>query len=121
MTDPLFIADQWVQEAMFGRTATLIAMIAIAALGARMLTGNIDRRSAVSTIIGCFLISGAATVGAEISGAETPQPDSTATESPRQTPLSQRPDSNADPYAGAAPLVRPMSKDEYRANNQTNE
>jgi type IV secretory pathway VirB2 component (pilin) len=63
---PLLAALHWLQDTALGTIATMIAIIAIAAIGLLLLTGRIDWRRGVTTIIGCFVLFGAPTIAAGI-------------------------------------------------------
>lgn len=109
-------AVAWVERLVVGSIATSVAVLAIATLGALLLTGRSDWRQAFRTIVGCFIVFGASGIvggllGTNSSGAEsvsiTPPPP--VTSEPR---VSGRP---YDPYAGAALIRRPLSKEELRS------
>ncbi|MFA5962389.1 MAG: TrbC/VirB2 family protein [Sphingomonas sp.] len=65
----LVSAVNWLQGALLGTVATTIATIAIAAVGLLMLTGRIDRRRGVATILGSFILFGATTIVAGLRSA----------------------------------------------------
>jgi type IV secretory pathway VirB2 component (pilin) len=52
-------AVEWVQGLLLGTVATSVAVIAVAATGFLMLSGRIDARRGLITIIGCFILFGA--------------------------------------------------------------
>jgi type IV secretory pathway VirB2 component (pilin) len=98
-------AVDWVQDALLGTVATSAAVIAVATIGLLMLSGRINARRGLVTIIGCFILFGAPAIarGFRSVGAET---EITETEPPAPPPLIIPPAPaklNAfDPYAGAS-------------------
>lgn len=56
----------WLQGTLLGTVATVVAVIAVAAVGFMMLTGRINWRYGVTVIIGCFILFGAASIVAGI-------------------------------------------------------
>lgn len=110
---PLVAAMQWLQATMLGTVATIIAVIAVAGVGALMLTGRLDGRRGATVVFGCFVLFGAANIAAGIRGSlngeelvyhPLPPPPVPATVVP---PLRPKPPPSFDPYAGAAP-ARPQ-------------
>lgn len=104
-------AVAWVQAALTGTIASSIAVIAIAAVGVGMMSGRIDMRRAVITVLGCFVVFGAPSVAAgilEAAGAganNAPDVASGVVEEPAQLPqIASQP--AYDPYAGAAMPVQ---------------
>jgi type IV secretion system protein VirB2 len=59
-------AVRWLQGTLLGTVATVIAVIAIAAVGFLMLTGRINWRYGATVILGCFILFGAASIVAGI-------------------------------------------------------
>lgn len=98
-------AGWWVQHLLLGSIATIVAVLAIAATGAAMLTGRIDVRRGAMVIIGCFLLFGAPTIAAGLYAALTGTVvDPTIQKSlptPNAPPVQKSTDPY-DPYAGAA-------------------
>jgi type IV secretory pathway VirB2 component (pilin) len=107
--DAITSAIAWLEGALLGTVATVVAVLAIASVGFLMLSGRIDVRRAAQVIFGCFIIFGASTIangilsglvrdGANAELAQSPQPpllpQSPAYPSSSATPY--------DPYAGAA-------------------
>lgn len=71
-TDPqgssvLVSAVNWLQ----GTVATVVAVIAVAAVGFMMLTGRVNWRHGAVVILGCFILFGAASIVAGIRSAAT--------------------------------------------------
>ena len=63
---PLISAVHWLQGTLLGTIATVIAVIAVAAVGFMMLTGRINWRYGATVILGCFILFGAASIVAGI-------------------------------------------------------
>jgi type IV secretory pathway VirB2 component (pilin) len=108
-SSPLLAAVLWVQGTLLGTTATVIATIAIAALGFLMLSGRLPVRRGMTAILGCFILFGASTMAASIraglAGVGDTPPAVPVAYVPPPTPVvppPQRPPQNADPFAGAA-------------------
>jgi type IV secretion system protein VirB2 len=55
-------AVHWLQGTLLGTVATVVAVIAVAAVGFMMLTGRINWRYGATVIIGCFILFGAASI-----------------------------------------------------------
>ncbi|HEX7823059.1 MAG TPA: TrbC/VirB2 family protein [Sphingobium sp.] len=62
-------AVNWLQGTLLGTFATVVAVIAVAAVGFMMLTGRINWRHGAVVILGCFILFGAATIVAGIRSA----------------------------------------------------
>lgn len=62
----LISAVEWLQGTLLGTLATVVAVIAVAAVGFLMLTGRINWRYGATVILGCFILFGAASIVAGI-------------------------------------------------------
>ncbi len=62
-------AVNWLQGTLLGTVATVVAVIAIAAVGFAMLTGRINWRHGAVVVLGCFIVFGAASIVAGIRAA----------------------------------------------------
>lgn len=62
----LVSAVGWLQSTLLGTIATVVAVIAVAAVGFLMLTGRINWRHGATVILGCFILFGAASIVAGI-------------------------------------------------------
>ena len=62
----LVSAVNWLSGTLLGTIATVVAVIAVAAVGFMMLTGRINWRYGVTVILGCFILFGAASIVAGI-------------------------------------------------------
>lgn len=67
----LVSAVQWLQGTLLGTVATVVAVIAVAAVGFMMLTGRINWRYGATVILGCFILFGAASIVAGIQSTAT--------------------------------------------------
>jgi len=64
-------AVNWLQGTLLGTVATVVAVIAVAAVGFMMLTGRVNWRHGAVVILGCFIVFGAASIVAGIRAAAT--------------------------------------------------
>jgi type IV secretion system protein VirB2 len=76
MADPagsgaIVSAVRWLQGTLLGTVATVVAIIAVAAVGMLMLTGRINWRYGATVILGCFILFGAASIVAGIHSTAT--------------------------------------------------
>jgi type IV secretion system protein VirB2 len=62
-------AVEWIQGTLMGTFATVVAVIAAAAVGFMMLTGRVNWRHGAVVILGCFILFGAASIVAGIRSA----------------------------------------------------
>ena len=62
-------AVEWLQSTLMGTVATVVAVIAVAAVGFMMLTGRVNWRHGAVVILGCFVLFGAASIVAGIRSA----------------------------------------------------
>lgn len=105
---PLLAAASWTQATLVGTMATLVAVIAVAAIGAMMLTGRVDLRRGLMVVLGCFVLFGASSIAAGIRSAISASdgaapPPVMASSSPPAPVLPPRPKpAHYDPYAGAS-------------------
>lgn len=75
-TDPagsgvLLSAMNWLQGTLLGTVATVVAVMAVAAVGFMMLTGRVNWRYGATVILGCFILFGASTIVAGIHSTAT--------------------------------------------------
>jgi type IV secretory pathway VirB2 component (pilin) len=101
----LISAVAWLQGTMLGTVATSVAVVAVAAVGALMLSGRIDWRRGATVIAGCFVLFGATSIVAGLQGvAENAVAGPyVPVDSPPPMPLrSPVPATVYDPYAGAS-------------------
>lgn len=95
----------WMQGAVLGTTATVVAVIAIAVVGLLMLTGRLELRRGVTVVLGCFVLFGVAGIATSLTGQSmaaeelsrvVPKSGPVGWGQPSPQPLSD------DPYAGAS-------------------
>lgn len=104
-SDGIGVAVRWIESLMLGSLATVIAVLAIAALGLLMLEGRLDRSQSARAILGCFVIFGAPLIATGLLGTITTAPSVTVRASAEAEvipPPPPRPPERYDPYAGAA-------------------
>lgn len=56
---PLLAAVTWFEQVLTGQIATAAAIVAIALVGFRMLSGDLSIRDGVRVVVGCFILFGA--------------------------------------------------------------
>ena len=66
---PIVAALAWLQGTLLGNVATMVAVMAVAAVGFLMLTGRMNWRFGATVIIGVFILFGAASIVAGIQSA----------------------------------------------------
>jgi type IV secretory pathway VirB2 component (pilin) len=101
----------WLQATLLGSVGTSIAIIAVAAVGFRMLTGRVHWRYGASVLVGCFILFGASTIAAGLRAAMEGRDVPVVAAPPPVVPppavaLPAAPPANADPFAGAAVPTR---------------
>jgi type IV secretion system protein VirB2 len=62
----LLSALNWLEGTLLGTIATVVAVIAVAAVGFMMLSGRINWRYGATVILGCFILFGASSIVAGI-------------------------------------------------------
>jgi type IV secretion system protein VirB2 len=67
----LVSAVSWLQGTLLGTIATVVAVIAVAAVGFMMLTGRINWRYGITVVLGCFILFGATSIVAGIHSTAT--------------------------------------------------
>lgn len=97
-------AAGWVAAMLTGSVGTIVALIAIAGVGARMLLGRLSIRSGVRVVLGCFILFGAPVIAQALAHLITRTPSTTTSQGqaamPPPIPTARTPD--RDPYAGAS-------------------
>lgn len=91
---------------MLGEIALGVCVIAVAFIGALMLTGRLPLREGARIVVGCFVLLGAPVIaagfvegGSGVIEATGPSPPVFA---PIESPRPDLPPANFDPYAGAS-------------------
>ncbi len=99
-------AADWVEALLTGSLATALGVIAIALVGFLALFGRLEVRRAITVVIGCFVLFGAADIArglldletsADVKSAPLPLPPT-----PPAPPSLPKPPVADDPFAGAA-------------------
>jgi type IV secretory pathway VirB2 component (pilin) len=105
----LVAAVGWLQGTLLGTVATTVAVIAVASVGFLMLSGRVSFRYGVTVIAGCFVLFGASSIVAGITGmagsGEAEVAQTYGAPSPMPTPMPSvavGPAAPYDPYAGAS-------------------
>jgi type IV secretory pathway VirB2 component (pilin) len=104
-SSPIAHGVDWLQGAALGGVATVIAVVAIAAVGLMMLSGRIELRRGVSVVLGCFILFGSTTLATAIAGAvngDTPPRAPAPGQLPSDLLPPSPPPNSYDPYAGAS-------------------
>ena len=99
---PLIEAAKWVEALLLGQVGTVVAILALAWVGALMLQGRLALRTGLRVVMGCFILFGAPIIAKGLAGVTRssvgevvyPEPDRMLGE--RSVP------EGFDPYAGAA-------------------
>lgn len=105
----LLAAANWTAQLVLGTLGTTLALLAVAILGLRMLSGRVSPRDGLQIILGCFVLFGAPAIAAGIM--KSVRADQDAWSGGRTAPAAVKLPSRAsdfDPYAGAAvPFSQP--------------
>lgn len=106
---PLAGGILWVQSAALGSAATIVAVIAVAAIGLLMLSGRLELRRGITVVTGCFILFGASGIAAALTGLggrpDVPARLPTGPDTgplPQQLPSPVAAPAAYDPYAGAS-------------------
>ena len=97
----------WIEQALLGTAATVVAIVAVAAIGATMLSGRLNLRRGATVILGCFILFGAPAIATGIlsalaTGQEMPAAPQVDVARPAPVVPAPPPPARAyDPYAGA--------------------
>lgn len=110
-SSPILAGVRWIQDTMLGEVASIVAIVAVAGVGAAMLTGRIELRRGLTVVLGCFLLFGASLVADGIRRAldmgvgdgSNPIVATITASAPPAVPVSHKPPD--DPYAGASVFV----------------
>ena len=100
----LVAAVVWLQATLLGTVATTVAVIGVASIGFRMLTGYLDLRRGATIICGCFILLGASSIAAGLASVANGLPPQTVAIAPPADPPPAIPveaPQSYDPYAGA--------------------
>jgi type IV secretion system protein VirB2 len=103
---PMVESSRWIEGVMLSEIALGLCVIAVALLGALLLTGRLPLREGARVVVGCFVLLGAPVIAAgfvaeqsaEVAPSDLPPPIAAPAESPRPN----LPPANFDPYAGTS-------------------
>lgn len=107
-SNALVAAAAWVQGTLLGTVATTVAVVAVASVGFLMLSGRVSFRYGTTVIAGCFVLFGATSIVAGITGVtgagwDVEQPYVAPPPKPSTSPsVAATPAPPYDPYAGAS-------------------
>ena len=63
---PIATALGWIESVLLGEVAVILCVLAVAFIGALMLTGRLPLRRGMMVIVGCFVLLGAPMIAAGI-------------------------------------------------------
>lgn len=103
---PMVESARWVENVLLGEFALGLCVIAVAFIGALMLTGRLPLREGMRVVVGCFVLLGSPMIATGLArggnrtleASSLPPPIAVQIEVPRPG----LPPSNFDPYAGAS-------------------
>ncbi len=99
-------AARWMERVMLGHIALGLCVIAVALIGALMLSGRLPLREGMRVLIGCFVLLGAPIIGSGLmqdrSGRDDNSPSRSQNSAETAVPRGDMPPANYDPYAGAS-------------------
>jgi type IV secretory pathway VirB2 component (pilin) len=106
-TQAISDAASWLQGTMLGSVATIVAVLAVAAVGVGLFAGRLNIRRGLTVVMGCFVLFGSAVIAhALMALVDTPASDRILVAAEAvPSPLSALPKSEPipyDPYAGAS-------------------
>jgi len=101
-------AVAWLEGTLLGSAATIVAVLAVSAIGFMMLAGRVNIRYGLTVVLGSFILFGASTIVAgllsSLSGGDRVASSRAAEAPPPMVapPAAPPPPANRDPYAGAS-------------------
>ncbi len=103
---PMVESARWMEGVLLGEIALGLCVIAVALVGALMLTGRLPLRESARIVVGCFVLLGAPVIAAGFVGdlsepnvASAPPPPVTV---PTESKRPDLPPADFDSYAGAS-------------------
>jgi hypothetical protein len=96
---------RWIESLVVGETAIGLCVIAVAFVGALMLSGRMPLREGMRVAMGCFVLLGAPTIAAGFVGGSKEVLEGSAPLQvlpPNEDPRPEPPPAHNDPYAGAS-------------------
>lgn len=93
----------WINGVLLGSLAVGLCVLAVAFIGALMLTGRLPLREGLRVVIGCFVLLGAPVIAAGFlwAGEDTSEPLPPLPVESEVAPRGDLPPANYDPYSGA--------------------
>lgn len=110
----LVLAGRWIEQALLGTIATVVAALAVSVVGLLLLQGRLPWRRAATVLTGCFVLFGSATIAKGIMDVVEEGGDTTPYSATGPTialppignmALPAQPEAY-DPYAGPSVFVR---------------
>jgi type IV secretory pathway VirB2 component (pilin) len=102
---PMVESARWIEGVMLGEIALGVCVIAVALIGALMLTGRLPLREGARVVVGCFVLLGAPVIAAGFVGGGSEVIEHSAptlVALPIEGLRPELPPANFDPYAGAS-------------------
>jgi len=103
---PMAESARWIEGLMPGEIALGVCGLAVAFIGALMLTGRLPLRDGARVMVGCFVLLGAPVIAAGFVGGRSGVFETRAPAPPVailiENPRPGLPPANFDPYAGAS-------------------
>lgn len=103
---PMVGSARWIEGVMLDEIGLGLCVIAVAFIGALMLTGRLPLREGVRVVIGCFVLLGAQAIAAGLIQGSGGRTDSSTLVPPiavvTEVPRAYMPPADYDPYAGAS-------------------
>lgn len=103
---PMVESAFWIEGVLLGEIALGLCVLAVALVGALMLTGRQPLRQGMRVALGCFVLLGAPVIAAGLiqgggrASESAPQPPSAVLQT--EAPRAALPPASFDPYAGAS-------------------
>ncbi|WP_298465668.1 TrbC/VirB2 family protein [uncultured Erythrobacter sp.] len=103
-TSPVASSIEWINGVLFGQIAIGLCVLAVAFVGALMLSGRLPLRGGIRVVLGCFVLLGAPVIAAGFMGAFKDRSWAVAAvpTAPTQSPRGDIEPAEYDPYAGAS-------------------
>jgi type IV secretion system protein VirB2 len=101
---PMLESARWIEGVMLGEIALGVCVIAVALIGALMLTGRLPLREGMRVVVGCFVLLGAPVIASGLMRGSSGQGEISVppTDAETAVPRAAMPPADYDPYAGAS-------------------
>ena len=103
---PMVESTRWIEGILLGEIAIGLCAIAVALIGALMLTGRLPLREGMRVVVGCFVLLGAPVIASGLMRGSSGQGEIPTSMPPiaseTAVPRGDMPPANYDPYAGAS-------------------